>query len=201
VAIDVRLIAATNVNLDEAVAAGRFREDLYYRLHVATVNLPQLRERPGDILPLAHHFLSVYGSRLGFVAARLSAEAADQLLNYPWPGNIRELENTLHHALVVCPGTEIRATDLRLPTTRAHVRVRAEATGQSLVALTKALELLFLEESPQLYQLIDDTIFRAAYEHCGENQLRTARLLGISRNIVRDRLLRYGLLGSQKAAS
>jgi len=115
IAIDVRLIAATNVTLHEAVAAGRFREDLYYRLHVATVNLPSLRERPGDILPLAHHFLSVYGPRLGLAAARLSPEAADRLFTYPWPGNIRELENTVHHALLVCPGDLVRPEDLRLP--------------------------------------------------------------------------------------
>ena len=201
IAINVRLIAATNVNLDEAVAARRFRKDLYYRLHVATVNLPPLRERPGDILPLAYHFLSVYGSRLGFAAARLSQEAADQLLTYPWPGNIRELENTIHHALLVCPVTEIRPTDLRLPTSRAHVPARAEATGRSLVILTDALQQLFLEESPNLYQLLDETIFHGAYEFCDQNQLRTARLLGISRNIVRDRLIRYGLLASQKVTS
>ncbi len=201
IAIDVRLIAATNVNLDEAVAAGRFREDLYYRLHVATVNLPPLRERPGDILPLAHYFLSIYGPRLGFTDARLSAEATDRLLTYPWPGNIRELENTIHHALVVCPGTEISPADLRLPSSRPHVAVGAETAGRSLVALTDTLQQLFQEERPQLYQLIDDTIFHAAYEYCDRNQLRTARLLGISRNIVRDRLIRYGRLGSQKVAS
>jgi sigma-54-specific transcriptional regulator len=200
IAIDVRLIAATNVKLEEAVAAGRFREDLYYRLHVATVNLPPLRDRPGDILPLAQHFVSIYGSRLGITQARLSLEAAKHLLAYPWPGNIRELENTIHHALVVCPGTEVRPEDLRLPTAHARVQAGTATSVQSLAALSTALQQLFLDERPDLYQLIDDTIFRAAYDYCDHNQLRTARLLGISRNIVRDRLIRYGLLGSQKVA-
>lgn len=200
IAIDVRLIAATNVKLEEAVAAGRFREDLYYRLHVATVNLPPLRDRPGDILPLAQHFVSIYGSRLGITQAQLSPEAAKHLLAYPWPGNIRELENTIHHALVVCPGTEVRPEDLRLPTSRARIPAGTETSGQSLAALSTALQQLFLDERSDLYQLIDDTIFRAAYDYCDHNQLRTARLLGISRNIVRDRLIRYGLLGSQKVA-
>ncbi|ULA60668.1 MAG: Sigma54-dependent transcriptional regulator SfnR [Nitrospira sp.] len=199
-AIDVRLIAATNVNLHEAVAAGRFREDLYYRLHVAAVNLPPLRERPGDILPLAHHFLSVYGARLGFAAAHLTPDAAARLLAYPWPGNIRELENTIHHALVVCPGTDIRPIDLRLPSSAARTPVTADTGGRSLEALATVLQQLFLEERPRLYEQIDDAVFRAAYEYCDQNQLRTARLLGISRNIVRDRLIRYGLLGSQKVA-
>jgi sigma-54-specific transcriptional regulator len=116
--INVRLIAATNVHLEEAVTAGRFREDLYYRLNVAMLYLAPLRERQADILPLAHHFLSVYGSRLGYSTTTLSPEAVAQLLGYPWPGNIRELENSIHHALLVCAGTTLRPDDLRLPAPR-----------------------------------------------------------------------------------
>ena len=125
IGIDVRLIAATNVNLKEAVDAGRFREDLYYRLNVAPVPLPPLRERPDDILPLAYHFLSVYGLRLGYSKINLASDAMDRLLHYPWPGNIRELENTIHHALLVCQGTMVRAEDLRLPSSRPREPVHA----------------------------------------------------------------------------
>ena len=205
IAIDVRLIAATNVNLDEAVAAGRFREDLYYRLHVALVELPPLRERPGDILSLVHHFLKIYGARLGYASADLAPDAVQQLLDYPWPGNIRELENTIHHALLVCPGHVVRPDDLRLPTPRSHRPVaKGEGTPLSIHRLDEVLNQLFNNpdkglESP-LYQEIDRTVIRAAYEYCEHNQLRTARLLGISRNIVRDRLIRYGLLNLQKVA-
>ena len=99
--IDVRLLAATNVNLDRAMAAGRFREDLYYRIKVAVVSLPPLRERPGDIVPLAHHFLKLYRERLGLSAAAFAPEAMDLIKRYPWPGNVRELENVIHHALLV----------------------------------------------------------------------------------------------------
>ncbi len=84
--IDVRLIAATHVDLEEAVAAGRFREDLFYRLNVARFHLPPLRERRGDILPLAQHFLEIYGPRLGYQDATLAPQAAQQLFEYPWPG-------------------------------------------------------------------------------------------------------------------
>ena len=204
--VDVRLIAATNVNLEEAVTAGRFRADLYYRLHVATVLLPPLRERPGDILPLVHHFLKVYGTRLGYASAGLAPEAAQQLLEYPWPGNIRELENTIHHALLVCPGHIVRPEDLRLPAPRSKALIpKGEHTPLSPLGLDEALNQLFNAQNndhePPLYHEIEKTVMRAAFEYCERNQLRTARLLGISRNIVRDRLLRYGLLPSQKVLS
>ena len=200
VAVDVRLIAATNVKLDEAVAAGRFREDLYYRLHVAPVPLPPLRDRPGDILPLVHHFLNIYGARLGYASADLAQEAVQQLLDYPWPGNIRELENTIHHALLVCPGHVVRPEDLRLPAPRSQrLPATAPATGstQSLEAL---LRTLFNSDRSDLYRRIDETVIRTAFEYCEQNQLRTARLLGVTRNIVRDRLIRYGLLNVRKVA-
>jgi sigma-54 dependent transcriptional regulator len=196
VAMDVRLIAATNVDLKEAVAAGRFREDLYYRLNVAPVLLPPLRDRPGDILPLAYHFLSVYSERLGYSTANLSSNAIDQLLTYPWPGNIRELENTIHHALIVCPGMMVRAEDLHLPSVR-HDAVPSPAAALA-DPLGEALHRLFNIDTPNIYQFIDETVIRTAYDYCEQNQLRTARLLGISRNVVRDRLVRYGLLSSAR---
>ena len=198
VAVDVRLVAATNVDLKEAVAAGRFREDLYYRLNVAPVLLPPLRDRPGDILPLAYHFLSIYSERLGYSTVNLSSNAMERLLTYPWPGNIRELENTIHHALLVCPGTMVRAEDLHLPSVRHEERSAPPATPPA-DPLSEALNRLFNSDRPKIYQFIDETVIRTAYEYCEQNQLRTARLLGISRNVVRDRLARYGLLHSRKA--
>jgi sigma-54-specific transcriptional regulator len=110
--IDVRLVAATNVDLEAAVRAGRFREDLYFRLNVATLRLPALRERPGDILPLAEQFLRVYGQRSDLDQIVLSGESVQQLLDYSWPGNVRELENVIHRAVLTCQDGRIEVTDL-----------------------------------------------------------------------------------------
>jgi len=112
--VDVRLVAATNIDLQKAVEAQHFRADLYYRLNVASVNLPPLRERPGDILPLAHHFAGVYAARMGQREVFIAPDAEAALLAYVWPGNIRELENVMHFALIVCRNGVVRADDLKL---------------------------------------------------------------------------------------
>jgi len=200
ISVDARLIAATNVKLDEAVAAGRFRGDLYYRLKVASIDLPPLRERPGDIAPLAQYFLNLYGPRLGYEQVELVSETVQALLGYPWPGNIRELENTLHHALLVCSGTRVRPADLRLPV--SPTQGSKETQAPVLSPLEAVLDQIFDEGTctPTLYRMIDETVIRRAYAYCEQNQVRTARLLGISRNIVRDRLIRYGVIGLERAA-
>ena len=112
--LDVRLVAATNIDLGRAVEAQHFRADLYYRLSVATVRLPPLRERPSDILPLATHFIAFYRSKLNLREVTLSQSAQQALLAYSWPGNIRELENVIHFALIVCQ--PVSYTHLTLPT-------------------------------------------------------------------------------------
>jgi sigma-54-specific transcriptional regulator len=200
VSIDVRLVAATNVNLEDAVAAGRFREDLYYRLQVATVHILPLRERPGDILPLTQHFLNIYGERLGLRKPALSAEAVDVLVRrHAWPGNTRELENVIHHALLVCRENILRPEDLRLSPLRPRIVATGPADSSELPdkALRDALLALFEEGRPDLHAGIEAAVMRAAYEFCHRNQLQTARLLGISRNIVRARLMQCGELPSR----
>src|SRR4030095_11333978 len=94
------------------VAAGRFRADLYYRLSVAPVALPPLYQRPGDILPLARHFIGSYGEKMQLEQVTLAPDACAALLAYEWPGNIRELENVIHYALIVCSDGRVRARDL-----------------------------------------------------------------------------------------
>jgi sigma-54 dependent transcriptional regulator len=196
--IDVRVIAATNVNLEEAVAAGRFREDLYYRLQVATLEIPSLRERRGDINPLAQHFTRVYGERLGLQEPGLSDEAVELLVNHhSWPGNIRELENVIHHALLVCRENIVRPEDLRLSSLNTRLNTRDNAVAADPEReLRNALLAMFEKEAPNLYATIDAAVMKAAYEFCDRNQLQTARLLGISRNIVRARLIQCGVLSS-----
>jgi sigma-54-specific transcriptional regulator len=193
VSIDVRVVAATNVNLEDAVAAGRFREDLYYRLQVATVHIPPLRERPGDILPLAQHFLGIYAERLGLKDAVLSDEAMDVLVNrHSWPGNTRELENVIHHALLVCQASIVRLEDLRLSSLQPRLVTKGPTDPRT--ALQDALLKVFEHGHPNLYTEIEAAVVRTAYEFCHRNQLQTARLLGVSRNIVRARLIECGEL-------
>ncbi|MCO8171410.1 sigma-54 dependent transcriptional regulator [Pseudomonas sp. 21LCFQ02] len=200
--INVRLVAATNVNLADAVVAGHFREDLFYRLHVATIRLPPLRERPGDILPLADFFIGEHCQRLGYNRASLSEESERKLLMHSWPGNIRELENAIHHALLVCRNEVVQPADLHLVDMRSS-GIRQEEAVQAAAAprplappanLESALIALFEQNIPDLYEHIEETLFRTAYRFCHGNQLQTGRLLGISRNIVRARLEKIGEL-------
>lgn len=194
--IDVRLIAATNVNLEEAVEAGRFRSDLYYRINVAALRLLPLRERTGDILPLADHFLRLYCSRIGCTSVTFTAEARALLLSYPWPGNIRELENTIHHALLVCHDDVIRPLDL-------HLAPLQPKGGATLPVITSPFENLlvdlFEQNAPNLFDSLTETIVRSAYRYCKQNQVQTARLLGVSRNILRSQLKHFGLIGTSEA--
>jgi len=194
--IDIRLVAATNVNLEEAVRTGRFREDLYYRLNVARLQLPPLRKRVGDILPLAKHFMNVYLGHLGLDSAELSDSAKRALLSYPWPGNIRELENVIHHAMLVMRNERIEAQDLHLArlTVDEPVSERPSDISNSNSALEQALIGIFEGNGKNLYAEVESRVVRCAFEYCQSNQLQTARLLGISRNILRHRLKLYGML-------
>nr|WP_211090179.1 sigma 54-interacting transcriptional regulator [Pseudothauera nasutitermitis] len=197
VPIDVRVVAATNVRLEEAVAAGHFREDLYYRLHVVSLDLPALRERPGDILPLARHFIAEYRQRLGYGDIRLGSEAADKLLAHPWPGNIRELENVIHHALLICRDGLIRPADLHLSSLQGGARA-GEIAADPRARLEAALAAYFQEDHEHLYEHLEDVIVRAAFEYSERNQVQAARLLGISRNVLRARLIRMGAIAALK---
>jgi sigma-54-specific transcriptional regulator len=203
--IDVRLVAATNVDLTEAVAAGRFREDLYYRLNVASIALPPLRDRPGDILPLARYFLDLYRHRLGLERAQLSCASERALLEHSWPGNIRELDNVMHRALLVFPGEEITASDLRLVPLRSSDARRTpgarRAADRPEDALEAALLSLFEQGGPALHAQVEQQLMRAAYHFCDRNQVQTAKLLGLSRNIVRARLMLYGVIARSRRSS
>ncbi len=192
--INVRMIAATNVDLKAAVQAGRFREDLYYRLSVAPIYLPPLRERPGDILPLAHHYLRIYAERIGQAEAHISPEAERRMQEYSWPGNIRELENVIHYALLVCPGATLRPEDLHFSAASTQQSAVAPAAQPESDELERALRNLFDKNPPSLYDLVEKTTISTAYNFCERNQVHTARLLNISRNVLRARLIRYQLL-------
>jgi DNA-binding NtrC family response regulator len=209
--IDVRLVAATNVDLNHAVHAGRFRLDLLYRLNIAQVRLPPLRERPGDIEPLAEHFLKQYTQRLGRAPVRLSEGARKTLLRYPWPGNIRELENAIHFALLVADGSDLEPEHLTMAgnwnehawdstwsddATAPGGHSSAQTNGAPLAIIGKQLERLFDAPPADLFNQLDALIVRTAFRASGENQVRAAALLGVTRNVVRTMLRRHGLLGA-----
>jgi sigma-54 dependent transcriptional regulator len=214
--LDVRLVAATNVDLFEAVRAGHFRADLYYRLGVATLELPPLCARTGDILPLAQHFVQHYAQRLQIAPATIADDARDVLLHYDWPGNIRELENTIHYALIVCRDGVLRAADLRLGHrpfgTHNIERMRAPALapvhreavpdtaapeeaaddGRSLQdRLQATIEAMLDDGEEAAFDRIEAAVVGAALAIARNNQTQTARVLGISRNVLRTLLKRH----------
>jgi transcriptional regulator with GAF, ATPase, and Fis domain len=174
---DVRLITATNRDLTKAVATGKFREDLFYRLNVFSVHLPPLRERGDDILLLATHFARTLGGKLGKAEAGLSRDAQDKLLSYPWPGNIRELENAVERALILAEGDLLTAAHFGLDGGRQQRPGGTSshpATPETLVDLERRAIL-------------------GALEHTKGNKTRAAVLLGITRTQLHTRVRRYGL--------
>jgi sigma-54-specific transcriptional regulator len=202
--IDVRLIAATNIDLEQAVESRQFRRDLYYRLNVAPVKLLPLRERRGDILPLAQKLIQRYAPRLGLVNAGLTAAAEEALLTHNWPGNVRELENVIHMGLIMSSDGLIDVLDLRLarPGHCAATRAVEPYAGDRLEPeaeldlLGKGLRQLLNSNLDDVYQEVERLLVTTAFEHCAGNQVRTARRLGLSRNVVRAQLKRFGLIES-----
>jgi transcriptional regulator with GAF, ATPase, and Fis domain len=195
VSLDVRLIAATNVDLRAAVEAGKFREDLYYRLGVVTLPLLPLRERPADILPLARHFLGVYGEKSSSPAIELSPDAEDVAFRYAWPGNIRELENVIQRATLVAPGKLIEPEHLGLPTDPLASTAEARGDGHGLERLRATISQLISTGEPQLLDRLIDLAVREAFALSNENQVRTAQALGVTRNVIRTYLKNAGLIG------
>jgi sigma-54-specific transcriptional regulator len=205
VPVDVRVIAASNVDLPAAVRAGRFREDLYYRLNVASLNVLPLRERTDDIEPLARHFVATLSARLGIDAPTLDDDALRRLRAHLWPGNIRELENVIHHALLVNPASHIGAADLRLSVSQPAVAAGAAGANATATAdsLDEAIDALVRSGRHNLLEHIEERLYRIAYEHARGNQVQTARIVGLNRNVVHARLVQWGLLaaaGTDQAA-
>lgn len=164
---------------------------------MATIQLSPLRERPGDILPLARHFLKIYGDRLGYGEFTLSPATELTLLNYDWPGNIRELENAIHRALLVCPSNYLRSEDFKL----SSVRTQELTASVSTTSLESALQHLCEQAPPKLFEILEETAIRTAFAFCEENQVQTARLLDISRNVLRHKLGLYGMLPNAQKKS
>jgi two-component system response regulator HydG len=166
VQVDVRVISATHVDIRKAIAEGKFREDLFYRLNVVNVTLPSLRQRVDDIPLLAEHFLKKYATRMQKSVHAIAPAAVEQLVSHPWPGNVRELENSVQRAIVVASGDTIQMFQLTPP---SSVSAGGETLGPSV---TIPIGLPMAEA--------EDRIIAAALNQCGGDKEKAAKLLGIS---------------------
>ncbi len=181
VKVDARLIATTNCNLTEEVAKGSFREDLFYRLNVVSLALPALRDRPADLTILAEHFGHKYAAANGLPTRPLAREAHAKLLTHDWRGNVRELENTIHRAVLLAHGEEIEAEAILLTDMAATRQGEGEAT-----AAGAARSLVGRTVSDVERDLIIDTL-----KHCLGNRTHAANILGISIRTLRNKLKLY----------
>jgi DNA-binding NtrC family response regulator len=189
VAIDVRVIAATNRDLQAEVTAGKFRADLYYRINVVRVDVPPLRQRPGDTLALAQHFLRRHAERHGKQLVGISPAATRRLLDYSWPGNVRELENCIERAVTLSRGSMIDLEDLPDAIRHHSAPPRAPAPSE-----TAAPELVSLEEAERRY-------IQRVLAACTGNKSRAARVLGIDRRSLYRRLESLGLHDHDRAGA
>lgn len=176
--VDVRVICATNRDLKKAVQEGKFREDLYYRLNVIQIQLPPLRERPGDIEDLVNHYVRV----LGGSGKSISAEAMSALVKYNWPGNVRELRNVVERMVVLSDGDQLTASDLP-----PEVAVETEKAGE-LSANREAQEEEGRIKVPSKLSELEACHVRDVLKQCGGNKKAAAELLGISRSTLYEKL-------------
>ena len=186
VKIDIRLLATTNRSLEAEVAKGNFREDLYFRINVMTLDIPPLHKRPKDILALANYFLKKYSESNGLPPRPLSTEAIDRLMRHPWPGNVRELENNMHRAVLLASGNEIDASAMMMGGDGlAGVRT-SENTGDANGDAAGTVDLVGRTVADVERDLIIDTL-----QHCLGNRTHAANILGISIRTLRNKLKLY----------
>jgi DNA-binding NtrC family response regulator len=192
VPVDIRIIATSNRNLAEAVRKGTFREDLLFRLNVVNLKIPPLRERPADIAELTQHFIQKYSAANGVPARALSADAKRALASNPWRGNVRELENTMHRAVLLASGPEIDVDAILSPdgsrldsdqrSAVTHAAMAAEQVTRNLVGRTVA-------------EVERDLILKTL-KHCLGNRTHAANILGISIRTLRNKLNEYSADGA-----
>ncbi len=199
IAVDVRVIAATNQDLEALIESGRFRKDLYYRLRGVTISLPPLRERREDISELSHYFLFRYNRQMGAAARSISPAALELLQQYDWPGNVRELQSTIHESLIVSAGPTILPEFLP-PSVRRAAPNNSEQTVQDAEdwrQLALELDAWMASDETDLYRRalehFDRLIIRRAMERADGQQFRAAEILGLSRVTLRAKLRSLGM--------
>ncbi len=179
VPIDVRLVSATNRDLEEAIESQLFREDLFYRINVIQIELPALRSRGNDILLLAQHYLSQFASAADKTVSGFDADAAERLLSYPWPGNVRELRNVMERAVALTTGTVLTKDDL-------PEKIRRHTAKQLILHGDDPSALMTLEEVERRYLL-------HVFEACHQNRTQAAQILGLDRKTLYRKLKQYGV--------
>ena len=208
--VDIRVIAATNRDLAKMVESGEFREDLYYRLNVVPIHLPPLRKRREDVPMLIDHFINEYNPKLRRNITAVADSALAKLLNYPWPGNIRELENTMQRTMVMATGTTITEADLP-PTLRGESKLAQRPQSDDVtpgIDILRDIDLASLLNTEEFtmplaerLQLISDHLekhlIRAALKKAGAHRQESADLLGISRKSLHNKMVRYGLFSEE----
>ena len=201
---DVRVIAATNRDLERLIAAGRFRSDLYYRLKVCTIRLPPLRERGEDLPLLVMHFLRRFGSELGKDTYGVTPEAMDELRRHPWPGNVRELQSVLKQALVQTNSPILAPESLAAAIPAAAHRVPTPAPRSDAVDLGQFLEQRLRAGTENLYAewlaLTERDLLTRVLRHTGWNQVRAAKTLGINRSTLRAKIASLGIVVGGRSA-
>jgi two-component system, NtrC family, response regulator PilR len=191
ISIDVRVIAATNRDLDKAVAENLFREDLYYRLNVIPIRVPPLRERREDIPLLVNHFLKKYASAAGRSILRVNAPSLDSLCGYEWPGNVRQLENTVERAVALETSDELH---VELPAERPKARAAAaSADGGTLPEIGADLTLPAGVGMETYVAGIERSLLQNALTQSGGVQTKAADVLGVSYRSFRHLMKKYGL--------
>jgi two-component system response regulator FlrC len=190
---DVRIVAATNQDLQQRVKDGKFREDLYFRLAVFPIRIPPLRERQQDILPLAEHFLARYGRTMGRQGLKLSAQSNHALQNYPWPGNVRELENAMQRALLLSDGDLIEPNDIELhgsaPSSTASAPVGNLSAGGTPLAYSSDTEST--TSGAQDMDSIEREHILKVLKQVGGNRKEAVNILGLSERALRYKLKAY----------
>ncbi len=204
--VDTRVIAATNQLLEDEIEAGHFREDLYYRLHVAPIYLPPLRDRREDIASLAHFFLERYSEENRRDAPKLPDEVIRALVAHDWPGNVRELENCIERAVVLCEGDTL-SSDLLFPPGRGPRRLRtARSRGADLDALIQQLVRVGIETLPdgsldkRIVGGVERELIEQVLQLCDGVQVKAAARLGINRNTLHQKVSKFGKVDGEQSA-
>jgi two-component system response regulator FlrC len=191
VRVNIRIIATSNRDLAQAVRDGTFREDLLYRLNVVNLKIPPLRERPADILALANHFARKYADANGVAMRPISEAAKRTLMSHTWRGNVRELENTVHRAVLLSQGSEIAETAIRLPDGSKVGDEIAITTPTAIARAAQAAEAVNREMVGRTVADVERDLILQTLDHCLGNRTHAANILGISIRTLRNKLKQY----------